>query len=161
MTLSKKRTYIARWREENADRLKAYDKAYRLANDEARKAASAMWRAANKERIKKARAEWHASNRQQTNDTAKAWRARNPDACAAHTAIRRKRVRVATPLLSVSDRDEMRQMYRIARRVSRETGSPYHIDHIIPLAGRDVCGLNNPANLQLLPAEVNAAKGNR
>lgn len=161
MTLDKKREYTARWREENADRLKAYDKAYRLKNAEARKAAMIVWRANNKVRIKEARAEWHANNRKETNDTAKAWRKRNPDVCAAHIAIRRKRVRTATPLLSVSDRDEMRQMYRVARRVSRETGRAYHIDHEVPLKGRAVSGLHNPANLQLLTATLNLKKGNR
>lgn len=41
------------------------------------------------------------------------------------------------------------------------TGIAWHVDHIIPLQSRKACGLHCADNLQVIPAGLNIAKGNR
>jgi len=52
-------------------------------------------------------------------------------------------------------------MYSIAVRVSNETGIGHHVDHIIPLNNKLVCGLRVGSNPQLLTAANNINKGNK
>lgn len=87
------------------------------------------------------------------------YRAAKPE---VHASIKaRYRAALLNAMPSWSDLAAIRLIYAEARRVSRETGESHHVDHIIPLQGRNVCGLHVPLNLQILPASSNQSKGNR
>ena len=51
--------------------------------------------------------------------------------------------------------------YREARLLTKETGKRHEVDHIIPLQGKDVCGLHVPWNLQILVGKENTSKHNK
>lgn len=59
-----------------------------------------------------------------------------------------------------ADRKEMLKIYELAEQRTEETGIKHEVDHIIPLAGKNVCGLHNHFNLQVLTKDENRKKRN-
>lgn len=74
---------------------------------------------------------------------------------------RRARKINATLSLSSEHLQQIQDFYWLAKDLSTVTGEVYHVDHIVPLQGKNVCGLHVPWNLQVLPADINLSKGNR
>ena len=73
----------------------------------------------------------------------------------AKTNLRRARMINATPKwITDKDKKEMQKIYKSCPK-------GYHVDHIVPLRGKNVCGLHVPNNLRVVPAYVNMSKGNR
>lgn len=77
----------------------------------------------------------------------------------AKTAIRRATRLQATP--SWVDGDAVLAFYAEANRLSIESKVIHHVDHIVPLISRQVCGLHWEANLQVLTATENRTKTNK
>lgn len=74
-------------------------------------------------------------------------------------AQRRASLINATP--AWADHAEIAKIYESAERIEAETGIEHHVDHIVPLVSKKVCGLHCEANLRALPAVDNISKGNR
>ena len=77
------------------------------------------------------------------------------------TALRDRRSRQATPKwLTAEQRKQIVDIYEHMRDCRAVTGEDYHVDHIVPLRGDNICGLHVPWNLQVLPAYINISKSN-
>jgi hypothetical protein len=66
-----------------------------------------------------------------------------------------------TPSWFATDKDRVDALYELARKLSLQEGTPYHVDHVIPLQGKLVSGLHCADNLQIIPAEENFKKSNK
>jgi 5-methylcytosine-specific restriction endonuclease McrA len=121
--------YAAKWRDLNRDAVNLYAKEYREKFPE--KVRETVKKSAEKRRPYKAMQE----------------RAR---------LAKKKR---STPLcLSSIDIKDIKDIYAKAAFLSKEYGVKMHVDHIVPLNGKTVCGLHVPWNLQILAQKENCAK---
>lgn len=106
--------------------------------------------------------EWKEKNPERKSQNDKEWRANNVDKKRSYQAFRRAKVKEATPpWLTKQHRHQIALVYKEALRLSNETGVLYHVDHIVPLAGKEVSGLHVPWNLRAIPASENHKKSNK
>lgn len=81
------------------------------------------------------------------------------------SSVREARARykasVKTSVLYGLFKEECREVYRQCIMKTKVEGDIYHVDHIVPLNGKTVCGLHVPWNLQVILAEENLAKYNK
>jgi hypothetical protein len=99
--------------------------------------------------------EWRRANW----DRVKLYKHKTGPLAASH-AMRRHAAKLrATPFWS--QQAEIEALYEKARRLTDETGIEHHVDHIVPLRGRNVCGLHVIANLRVITAQQNKRKSNR
>ena len=81
---------------------------------------------------------------------------------AANEAARRASKLSSTPdWLTDFDYDYIKSLYIQAQELNKLSEENYHVDHIIPLRGKDVKGLHVPWNLQILEAVENIKKSNK
>ena len=78
----------------------------------------------------------------------------NPEAVAAFTGKRRAALRNAIP--AWANEQAILDIYRECRN-----HPDHHVDHIVPLVSKIVCGLHCEANLRIIPAVENYSKNNR
>jgi len=146
----------------NSEKIKDYKVEYYAANPEKRKEKDAKYQRANPEKIKEYSAEYRAANPEKERVRCAEWAKANPEKCRAKESNRRAAKLEAIPSwLTEEDWQTMDAIGKEADRLTRETGIKYEVDHIHPLQGKLICGLQCPTNLQILTKSQNCSKGNK
>ena len=90
------------------------------------------------------------------------WRQKNTERVRAYVLNRRALRAAATPPW-FGELDELvaLEATELAERREQATGAAWHVDHMVPLRAKTACGLHVGVNLQVIPAAMNIAKGNK
>lgn len=120
------------------------------------------YRESNKGSVSEANRVYYEKNRVHIRAKHKEWKENNPSLRASHKASYRASKLSASPSwLTEYHWHCIEAMYSIAKRLEELTQEVWHVDHIVPLQGRNVCGLHVPWNLRVVEASVNLTKSNK
>jgi len=134
-----------RWATENRDRKFAYDK---------------QWVRDNPDRVKKYASKYRENNIEKERARYKRYDDANLAKRRAGCGKRRAAKINATPIWA--DKEAIESKYALSTFLNQYTfGVGYHVDHIVPLRGKNVCGLHVEYNLQVIRAEDNMVKSNK
>lgn len=123
---------------------------------------SAKWKVDNKDKHNESNRLYYARNSVSAKAKHKEWKDANKAIVNSHRASYRASKLSATPSwLTDEHKASIDSVYWLAKDLKAISGEEYHVDHIIPLKGNDVCGLHVPWNLQVLSAADNLKKSNR
>lgn len=136
------------WKANNWDNVLKAAKKYRETHkkSELSKQQTIEWRRKNRDKVRFTEKLYHRAKRQDPLYLAKR---------RHYEALRRARKLQATPKwLTKEQLEEIKLIYR-------NCPEGHHVDHIMPLRGKESCGLHVPWNLQYLPGIVNKMKSNK
>ena len=164
------REYNRQWMQDNPDKVAASLSKHR----DKRLASLKAWKARNPQRVKELqklsaqrcraqarirRERWIEKHPERMKESRKKWRSNNPDKRAANVRSRQlAQVHAQPGWLSKEQKKQMVAFYKEAARLTKEKGIPHEVDHIIPIRGKQVCGLHVPWNLQVLTCHENRRK---
>jgi len=101
--------------------------------------------------------EWRIKNSDKKNKTNAEWKSKNKGSVNAIN----KTYKVLKRTPSWANLVAIKAKYQLAAMFNKHTEDTWHVDHIVPLQGENVCGLHVEYNLRVIPAKENLSKGNK
>lgn len=157
---------IKNYRLVNKDRINYIQKEYRLRNYDKislyMKVYLKEYSIKYKDYISKQNKLYYKNNQINIRLSQKIYKQKNQWKFNAINAARRAVIGLRTPTwLTTAHKRQIELLYKKAKSLKLKTGINYHVDHIIPLMNKEVCGLHVPWNLQVITAKENLEKGNK
>ncbi len=101
-------------------------------------------------------------NRAKINAASKKYRAENTDLCTMRVAKLKLAKRRAVPgWFNEFDELVIQEAHRLCRVRKIATAVNWEIDHIVPISGKNVCGLHVAENVRVITASENRRKSNK
>lgn len=160
-----KRIRWASWYERNKDHKK-------LQNEKWKQSLSHEQIELNKKRAVNRTTQWRKNNpekralqivNENSSDAGKTrksnWKKRNPEKDTANVNKRNAMKRMSMP--SWANDFFIQEAYHLAKLRTQVFGFKWHVDHIVPINSKIVCGLHTHGNLQVIPAVENIRKSNK
>ena len=120
------------------------------------------WAERNPEKRKKSARDYADRNKEKISEYSKEWSRKNRDKRRTYLSDYRAKQFNASVEWDVELSDlVLREAHHLARAREEHTGIKWHVDHIIPLKSKIVCGLHVWTNWQVIPATVNQSKQNK
>lgn len=159
---SKRRREIARKSKiKHMDARREYDRKYEKDNADYIRERKNKHRAKNIDRFRKKDAAYYLKNKDFLSAKEKEYRKNNPILCRLRALKRRAAKKLSIPIWYDDFDDFVFEEAEILRRERQGlTGIKWHIDHIVPLQSKIVCGLHSYINVAVIPAIENQRKLN-
>lgn len=116
----------------------------------------------NKEEVLERVRLYKLENPEKVKECDRKYREKCPESGRAAKANYKRSRKQATPLWLTRDHfKEIKAFHKLALELTKSTGIQHHVDHIVPLQGKNVCGLNVPWNLRVITQTENRQKSNK
>lgn len=147
----------AEWRRNNPEKRRASIARYKAQFPDRVRESTRRWAEKNADYKRAASREWSRLNRPKL----LAARIKNKEAILEGNRLREDMIRSATPTwLTRFHKHEILIVYMLAQAMTDVHGKRYAVDHIMPLKGKNSCGLHVPWNLRVIDGRTNAQKKN-
>lgn len=164
------------WFETHKEEKREYDRLYRIKNKEriALKKAENVKNNPEKDRARKQR--YKEAHREKVKEQARLYGRQNKEKRASYLQVYRQenayktrywamkrhtaKLQRTPKWLTEVDFERIENEYKLAALLSQLTKETWHVDHIVPLQGKNVSGLHVPSNLRAIRGCENISKNN-